>query len=99
MMQRETRRKYYWLLAKDTETGQPFLIAGGDTEHEARQKGLECLSGVDFEIRGLYTRNLEKASQIVRGKRLEDTHSLQKARQRIGHEKSIRRWRERIQDL
>lgn len=96
MAYRETRRKYYWILAKDPETGRPFLIAGGETEEEARSKGLECLSGVDFEIRGLYTRNLARASQIIRGKRLEETQSLHQAKRRFGHERSLGRIKRRF---
>lgn len=86
------------MLARDPDTGRPFLIAGGATEEDARQKGLECLSGIDFEIRALYTRNLAKASQIIRGKRLEDTRSLRQAKQRIGHERSLRRMRRKHSD-
>ncbi len=68
-----------------------MLIAGGNTEDEAREKAFTTLGGIDFEIRGLYTRNLQRASAIVRGKRLEDTHSLRSARERIGHDGSLRR--------
>ena len=91
----ESRRKYYWLITRDPETGKPFLIAGGNTEQECREKGLEMLGGLDFEIRGLYTRNLARASSMVRGERLEDTHSLKTASERIGHERSLNRYMKR----
>ena len=91
----EGRRKYYWLMCKDPDTGKPFLIAGGNTEEEARQKGLDMLGGIDFEIRALPTRNLSTASAMIRGKRLEDTHSLKKASERLGHERSLRRLQRR----
>lgn len=84
-------RTFYWILCKDPDTGRPFLIAGGDTEDEAREKGLSTLSGIDFEIRGLRTRNLAAASSMIRGKRLEDTRSLRTAREKIGHDRSVRR--------
>jgi len=84
-------RTYYWILAKDPDTGKPFLIAGGDDEATARSKALEMLGGVDFEIRGLRTRNLAQASACVRGKRLEDTHSLRTASEKLGHERSVRK--------
>ena len=93
---RESRRKYYWLLASDPETKKPYLIFGGDTEEEARQKGLDLLNGVDFEIRGLHTHSLPAASAEVRGKRLEETHSLKKASERLGHSRSIARLRRRL---
>lgn len=92
----ESRRRYYWLLCQDPDTGKPFLIAGGDTESEAREHGLDMLGGIDFEIRALPTRNLASASSMVRGKRLEDTRSLHKAGERQGHEKSLRRLRQKI---
>lgn len=94
-MRTESRRKYYWLICQDPETSKVFLIAGGNTEDEARSKGLEMLGGIDFEIRALPTRSLPAASQMVKGKRLEDTHSLQMASHRIGHNKSLRRLRQR----
>lgn len=90
-MKTESRRKYYWLVCQDPDTGKVFLIAGGSTEEEARSKGLEMLGGIDFEIRGLPTRNLQSASSMVRGKRLEDTQSLHKARERLGHNRSLAR--------
>jgi len=68
---------YYWLVAKD-ETGKPYLVYGGATEEEARQKGLENLNGIDFEIKPLPTRDLSSASSMLRGNRLEQTHSLRK---------------------
>lgn len=89
---RDSRRIYYWLVTSDPETGKPYLIFGGDTEEEGRSKGLDMLGSLDFEIRGLCTRNLASASQMVRGKRLEDTHSLHRASQRLGHSKSVKRY-------
>lgn len=89
------QRIYYWLVTRDPGTGQPYLIYGGITEDEARQKGLEMLSGIDFEIRGLRTRNMARASAMVRGTRLEASHSLKEASRRIGHDKSLRRLHKR----
>lgn len=85
-----SRRRYYWLVTANPDTGKPYLIYGGKDEEEARQKGLDVLNGIDFEIRGLPTRNQQTASSMVRGKRLEETHSLTKASERIGHNRSIR---------
>lgn len=89
------RRDYWWIITRDPETKQPFLIAGGDTEDEARHKGLETLGGIDFEVRALPTRNLARASSMIKGRRLEKTHSLRKASQRLGHDKSVRRMQRR----
>ncbi len=94
-MKTESRRRFFWLICQDPESGKIFLIAGGNTEEEARSKGLECLAGIDFEIRDLPTKSLSTASQIVKGKRLEDTQSLHKAKERLGHNKSLQRLKAR----
>ena len=91
----ESRRRYYWLVCRDNKTDRIYLIAGGKNEEEARSKGLEMLGGIDFEIKALPTTNLQSASSMIRGKRLEDTHSLNKAKQRLGHDRSINRLKRR----
>ena len=93
------RQRYYWLIAKDPDTGKPFLIAGGNTEDDARAKGIDMLAGIDFEIRSLPTRNLSRASAMVRGVRLEDTHDLRSAKERLGHDRSVQRMAERRRRL
>ena len=84
------RQKHYWLVCSD-ENSRPYLVYGGRTEDEARHKGLEILGGIDFEVRMYPTSNLAAASSMHKGKRLEDTHSLGKATQRLGHDRSLRR--------
>ena len=88
------RRNYYWLSAQD-ETGKSYLVYGGITEDEARQKGFEMLGGVDFEIKRLPTRNLATASSMLKGNRLEQTHSLREAGKRMGHNRSLKKLRHR----
>ena len=85
------REQYFWLVCSDPETGRPYLVAGGKTEEECRQKGLELLGGIDFEIRKLPTRNLARASSLLKGQRLESTKNLHKATERLGHERTVRR--------
>lgn len=88
----DKRSWYYWLVAKDPESGKPYLIAGGKTEEEARQKGLEMLSGqgIDFEVRRLPTINIGAASSMIKGRRLERTKSLKRATERLGHDRTLR---------
>lgn len=81
-------KQWYWIVAAD-DTGQPYLIFGGATESEARQKGLEMLPGVNFEVRMFRTRNLDMARSQLRGSRLDGQRSLREAGRRQGHEKSI----------
>jgi len=80
-------------MSSEPETDKPFLVWGGLTEEEARQKGLEIFGGVDFVIKRLKTRDLAKASQIVKYGTLERTHSLKSASKRSGHDRSIKRLR------
>lgn len=87
-------RYYYWLVCQD-ETGKPYLIYGGESEEEARQKGLEMLNGVDFTIKRLPTRSLPHASSLLKGNRLEEYHNLRKATQRLGHDRSFKRAKQR----
>jgi len=88
------RRFYYWIVSRDPATGKPYLIFGSDKdEADARQRGLEMLGGVDFEIKRYPTRDLATASAYLRGKRLEQSGSLGVAGKRIGHDKSLKRLR------
>ena len=82
---------YFWLVTRDPETNRPYLLAGGRTEDEARTKGLEILGGVDFTIKKFPTRDLGRASSLLKGNRLEQTHSVHKAAERLGHERTVKR--------
>jgi len=91
-------RKHFWIVSQDPDTHKPYLIYGcpaREGEESARQKGMEMLPGVDFQIRELPTKDLNRASSMIRGKRLETTHSLKKAGQRLGHGKTVLRDRKR----
>ena len=88
------RRYYYWICTHEPETGKPYLVFGSDKdEADARQRGMELLGGVDFEIKRFPTRDLATASSYLRGKRLEQSGSLGEAGKRIGHDRSISRLR------
>jgi len=82
---------WYWITSRCPETGKPYLIAGGRTEEECRQRGMEMLGGLDFKIKRLPTRNLQRASSMLKGDRLSRVHSLKKAAERIGHERTVKR--------
>lgn len=78
-------REYWWLVARD-EHGKTVLIFGSDrSEEDARQRGLEMLSGLDFAVKRLPTRDLGRASSLLKGNRLEEAHSLRDATQRLRH--------------
>ncbi len=84
-------RSCWWLVTRD-ESGKTFLVFGSNKgEEEARQKGLEMLSGLDFEIKRLPTSSLSRASSLLKGDKLERTRSLKEAGRRLGHSRSLRR--------
>lgn len=90
-----SRKQYWWIIARD-ESGKPYLIFGSaESEDDARRKGLEMLPMSDFQIRMFPTRNTSEASAQFRGKRLESGEGLERAKERIGHEKSVNRLRYR----
>lgn len=84
------RRIYYWIYTQD-ETGRPYLLGKEGSEEQARQKGLELLAGGDFKIIPLPTSDYNRASAMIKGKRLESSHSLRESTRRIGRDKSFRR--------
>ena len=93
------RQYHYWIACRDEETGKPYLIYGcpdREGEEEARRKGMEMLPGLDFEIKRYPTRNLSEASAYHRGKRLERGEGLKSSVERLGHEKSAERLRQRL---
>lgn len=84
------KRAFWWIVAIDPETAQPYLIFGSDrSEDDARAKGLSMLPGINFEIRMFRTRNLDSARSQLRGHRLDGQRSLREAGRRQGHEKSV----------
>jgi hypothetical protein len=88
--------RYYWWLCTRDEKGKPYLVFGSEkSEDDARQKGMELLGGLDFEIKRLPTRSLPKASSLCKGNRLEQYHNLKEASKRLGHEKSVARLKRR----
>ena len=87
--------RFYWWIITESE-GKPYLIFGSDIgENQALQKGREMLPGMDFQIRKLPTRSLQRASSLLKGNRLETTHSLKKASMRLGHDKSANKLRKK----
>lgn len=85
----DDRRYHYWLVAQ--VDGKPVLIYGAPDEPTARQRGFDMLPGTDFELKRLPTRNLQRASSLLKGNKLERKHSLRDAMQKLGHDRTLRR--------
>jgi len=82
---------WYWIVARD-ENGKRYLLSGGRTEDEARQRGMEMLSqGEEWEIKRLHTQNLERASHELKFGVAERSRNISKAGERWGHDKTLRR--------
>jgi hypothetical protein len=85
-------RKYYWWIHTHDEQGKLYLIMGSErSESEAVEKARSMLPGLDFSIKRYPTRDVGTASQFARGKRLDNGEGLNKAKERIGHTKSLQR--------
>jgi len=82
-------RNYFWITG--IVDGKPFLFLGGANSEEARMKAFDMLPGVDFEIKALPTTNTAKASQLLKYGKLADTRDIRRARERLGHDKTIKR--------
>jgi len=96
------RNYHFWIVSHDPDTGKPYLIYGcpdRDGESACREKGIEMLGGLDFNIARYPTSNLAQASSYHRGKRLENGEGLRASTQRLGHEKSVARRLERRRRL
>jgi len=90
------REYFYWLYGRNPEDGKGFLIyACPDREGEstARTRGFEMLGGMDFKIKRLPTRDIGSASAMIRGVKLDTGMGLRRAQQRLGHDKTVKRWR------
>jgi len=91
-----TTRFYYWIYGRDTTgDGKPFLCYGGMTETEAMEKGREMLSGLDFQVKKLATRDISTASRMLKYGKLEKSHSLRESKEHLGHSKTIKRMQAR----
>ena len=87
-----SRRMHFWIYALDPVSSKPYLIYGSNRSlDDARRKGLELLPDVNFTIKSFPTSDIGRASQLLKGNRLEHTHSLHKSAERLGHGKSVRR--------
>jgi len=88
---------YYWIVTRG-EDDKPYLISATDchSESEARQRGMEMLSGLDFKVMRFPTMDIHQASSYMRGKRLNSGQGLSRSTQRQGHEKSIARLRRKM---
>jgi hypothetical protein len=79
-------RKCYWIVTNDSTGHDQTLIFGSDiSEEEARMKGLQDLPGIDFVIKALRTRNLARASSLIKGEKLDKYHDLSKATEKLHH--------------
>jgi len=78
-------RLHYWLTG--VTEGKTFLIYGGTSEDNARMKGLELLGGIDFQVKGLPTRDMSAASRLLKGGILERSKNIKTATQRLKHKR------------
>lgn len=74
---------YWWLTT--TSTGGKFVVLGPyDSEESATEYGWSHL-GSDFEVEQLSTRDMSKATRMLKKKRLDATRDLEASLQRARH--------------
>jgi len=84
-------KSYYWLILRD-KGGKAYLVGPYDSEEEARAKGLSD-GVVDFDIKSYPTRSVSRATQMFKGMRLNRGENVDSVTKRVGHKKSLRRYR------
>ena len=85
------RQFHWWISGTDPHTGHRFLIYGDPSESVCRQKALEMLSGIDFKMRRLPTRDISTAARLWKGSRLATHHDITDATRKLGRHKTVKR--------
>ena len=79
MTQQQT---YYWLWGETQ--GRRIALGPYFTDDEARERGRELLGG-SFEVVELRTRDLRRATQILKARTLQETQNIDYALQKVRH--------------
>lgn len=81
---REPRgRTFYWIVAYDQ--GKTIVLAGDYDQATAERKGYEQLD-CQFELVGLDTVDITRASRILKARKLAETHDLRESLERMKHQ-------------
>lgn len=76
------RQGYYWILA--TKDGRTVVLGAYDTEEDANRIGFEKLEG-GFEVVELPTRDIAKATKMLKYRKFDQTSKLEEAIKRAKH--------------
>lgn len=76
------QRDFYWIVAE--LDGKQVLIYGGPDEKSATEKGYQELDCY-FEVRKFNTRDIQKASQMLKGEKLTESQDLGASLERLKH--------------
>lgn len=68
-------RTYYWLITVSPTSAKPLLLGPYGSEQEAQQIGFDKVGGA-FDIAALKTRDVGRASQILRAQRASTSRRL-----------------------
>lgn len=78
-------REFYWLLAVDRPSGRPIILGPYDTESEANRIGFEKIDSGNFEVVPLATHNVQRANQLLKYRRFNQTSKLEEVLKRAKH--------------
>ena len=73
---------YYWIWGESQ--GRKVALGPYDTKEEAQERGSELIGGY-FEVVPLSTKDLRRATQILKARTLGETHDLPYALERVKH--------------
>jgi hypothetical protein len=77
-------KTYYWVAAVTSLTGQLVVLGPYDTEEEANQVGFEKVGGT-FSVEPLRTKDVGRATRVLKYKRFHQTANLEEALKRAKH--------------
>jgi len=74
----------FWYIVVLVE-GHDYLLPGGETEQQAREKACRVLHGESYEIRAYKTRDLTEATRQYKHERLMKTKDIRQAVEPVKH--------------
>ena len=80
--EQQQQQVYYWI--RGESQGRTVILGWFSTPEEAQAEGAEKIGGY-FDVVPLTTKDMRKATQILKAKKLDESHSLPYALERVKH--------------
>lgn len=79
------RGQPYWYIVIYGIDGHDYLISGGETEIEAREKAIQVLKGQPYELKSYNTTNIDEANRQFKHDRLMKSGDIHYAVRPVRH--------------